>query len=255
MTIFGHIETSLRKGKTVLNATLSAAIGVRYVSDVPERLCRLGFPTYADGKRRRMIDAVRARGVLFVHVPKNAGTSISHTLYGQQVKHRTVTYYASLAPDLLDLPSFAIVRDPVDRFLSAFHFARTGGNPERPVSSAFRSRYMKFRDLDDAIEHVATARSIFDVDHIFRPQGWYLADRDQRIAVDHLVPYQQIEAIAGLPCLKGLGCVPRLNEGKRSAISLKAHQLSFIREFYAADFALLEQAEAQVAPRIAQAAC
>lgn len=239
----------------MLNATLSATMGVRYVSDVPERMCRLGLPTFADAKRRRMIEVVRARGVLFVHVPKNAGTSISHALYGAQVKHHTVTYYASLAPDLLELPSFAIVRDPVDRFLSAFHFARTGGNPERPVSPAFRARYMKFRDLDDAIEHVATARSIFDVDNIFRPQVWYLTDRDQEMVVDHLVPYQQIEAIAGLPCLNGLGCVPRLNAGRRSALSLKPHQQSFIRDFYAADFALMAQAEAQVAPRITQAAC
>lgn len=232
-------------GKTCLNTVLSAAFRVRLVSDVPERLCQLRMRPLVDGKRRRMIEAIRERGVLFIHVPKNAGTSICHELYGLQVKHSTLAYYEALAPDLLDLPSFAIMRDPVDRFLSAFHYARAGGTRDRLVAPAFRGRYMRFSGVDDALEHMARSRSIFEVDHMFRPQHWYLTDREGRIAIDHLVPYGELCRINELPISCRLDAVPRLNAGKRSTVALKVYQESFIRDFYRHDYEVLEMAAAR----------
>jgi hypothetical protein len=108
-----------QSGTVGINRLIASAFGVRLVSDVPERLSRWRIPYPPSAQRRHRIAAIQESGVLFIHVPKNAGTSVCDRLYGEQIKHETVRYYAMVAPDLLDLPSFAIVRDPVARFLSA----------------------------------------------------------------------------------------------------------------------------------------
>lgn len=127
-------STSGTAGTAGINRLIASAFRVRLVSDVPERLARSPLPYRPNAKRRERITTIQRRGVLFIHVPKNAGTSVCHQLYGTQIKHETVRYYASVAPRVLDLPSFAILRDPVCRFLSAFAYASNGGTRDRKVA-------------------------------------------------------------------------------------------------------------------------
>ncbi|PZQ55451.1 MAG: sulfotransferase [Novosphingobium pentaromativorans] len=235
-------ELEATTGTTGVNRIVASAFGVRLVSDIPERLCRYGISPWLDGKRRRRIDRIRASRLLFIHVPKNAGTSICDRLYGAQMKHCSVRYYAKVAPDLLDLPSFALVRDPVERFLSAFRYARTGGTRHRTISRPFRERYAGFDGISDAIDHLAQARSPFDVDHIFRPQSWYLLDASGRAAVDRLIPYEQIGEIGRRTGRSELDTLPEFNRSRDSAERPSPAQLDFLCRFYEADFALRFQA-------------
>lgn len=88
-----------------------------------------------------------ARGCLFIHIPKCAGTSVevalgiadeypkigleptaaapdAATLFGGGLQHLTIREIRSNFPEIMDrqsLVTFSIVRDPVDRFIS--HFA------------------------------------------------------------------------------------------------------------------------------------
>ncbi|WP_232495889.1 sulfotransferase [Novosphingobium kaempferiae] len=233
---------SSKSGTTGINRLIASAFGVRLVSDVPERLTRSPIPYRPNARRRARIDAIRDSGVLFIHVPKNAGTSVCHQLYGTQIKHETVRYYASVAPDVLDLPSFAILRDPVCRFRSAFAYARSGGTRDRAVARPFNARYRAFSRIDDAIDHLASARSPFDVDHIFRPQSWYLNDAQGACRVDRLVPYHEIDRLGQITGLDGLTDLPRLNRSSAPApLVLSPRQEAFVKDFYAEDFALWEE--------------
>lgn len=230
-------------GTSGLNRLVAAAFGVRLVSDVPERLARWRMPYPPNLRRRRRIAAIRECGVLFIHVPKNAGTSVSEALYGQQIKHETVRYYAMVAPDVLELPSFAIIRDPVSRFLSAFRYARGGGTADRAVARPFNARYRSFACIDDAIDHLASARSLFHIDHIFRPQSWYLTDRSGACRVDTLVPYEALGMLGDLVPAPGLADLPHLNHGAGAPMPrLDPSQEAFVTQFYAADIALRQRA-------------
>ncbi|KQM19296.1 hypothetical protein [Novosphingobium sp. Leaf2] len=234
-------------GTVGVNRLIAAALRLRLVSDVPERLAQAGLPYRPNGPRRARMAAIRRSGVLFVHVPKNAGTSVCRALYGTQMKHETVRYYANVAPDLLDLPSFAIVRDPLCRFRSALRYARSGGTAERAVSRPFAGPYRAFAGIDDALNHLATARSVFQMDHIFRPQAWYLTRDDGHCPIDRLVPYEAIERLGSIVGLDRLDELPRLNRSSRRGVeSLTASQESFLRDFYAGDFALWEEAGRQL---------
>ncbi|HUD31257.1 MAG TPA: sulfotransferase family 2 domain-containing protein [Novosphingobium sp.] len=230
-------------GTSGVNRLIASLFGVRLVSDVPERLSRWRIPYPPNARRRERIAAIRACGVLFVHVPKNAGTSICEALYGRQIKHETVRYYAMVAPDVLDLPSFAVVRDPVARFLSAYRYARGGGTADRAVARPFNARYRRFSGIDDAIDHLACARSPFAVDHIFRPQSWYLTDAAGDCRVDTLVPYEALGQLGDIVDLRGLDDLPRLNRCRSGAPpALDPSQEAFVRAFYASDFALRQKA-------------
>lgn len=217
---------------------LAAAFGVRLVSDIPERLCRIGVRPWVDRKRSDRIAAIRRAGVLFVHVPKNAGMSISQHLYGCQVKHRSMRYYLSVAPDLRALPSVAVVRDPVRRFLSAFAYARAGGTAHNRVATPFNARYRGFAGIDDALDHLARARGPFDVDHIFRPQSWYLLDGAGRLAVDELVDFEDLGGLTRIGHHRLAAPLPRINAGAVLDQPLTARQIDVIRGFYRADYAL-----------------
>jgi hypothetical protein len=239
----GMQKTSRKSGTAGVNRLIASALRVHLVSDVPERLTRSRLPYRPNARRRERLSVIRDSGVLFIHVPKNAGTSVCQALYGAQIKHETIRYYAKVAPDVLDLPSFAIVRDPVCRFRSAFRYAQGGGTADRVVARPFNQRYRGFATMDDAIDHLATARSAFDVDHIFRPQSWYLTDKRGHCRIDRLVAYEEIDQLGSLTGLDHLDDLPRLNSTSRGMPeALTLSQEAFLRDFYADDFALWREA-------------
>jgi hypothetical protein len=72
---------------------------------------------------------------LFIHIPKNAGVSISQAIYGRQVWHRTASFFRDSDPDFFSgRLSFAVVRNPWDRLISAFEYHRAGGTALSRVS-------------------------------------------------------------------------------------------------------------------------
>lgn len=227
--------------------------GVNLFSDLYERASSLGvpFPILPDGKRRRLFRTIEAAGALFIHIPKNAGMAISQALYGEQVFHPTIRYYGRFAPRLVEtLPSFAVWRDPVERFLSAYRFARTGGNAGNRIDPAFREAYVAFNGVDAALDHIEGAHSVFALDHVFRPQFWYVADRAARIAVDRLCLIDQLgEALADM-ALPGMGHVTHLNETAAVDLEFGPRQEDRLRRLYAIDFAIHESLQAQTMPSI-----
>ncbi len=215
-------------------------LGARLPSDIHERACDLGLPIPLGPERRRRLAAVRDTGVIFIHVPKTAGMSISAALYGRQIRHASIRYYHRFAPEMAGrIPSFAILRDPVDRFLSAYHYARASGTADNAVSRVFRSDYLAFRSPDDALDHVAAAQSPYAVDHIFRPQSWYVTDQSGQVAVDRLVPFDRLADIR-LPVLTGR--LPHINRSRREPVRLRPDQLERIRSLYDRDVALFAAA-------------
>jgi len=64
----------------------------------------------------------------FIHVPKAGGISIAISLYGYSCGHLTAALYRDSNRQFWhSCFSFAVVREPQSRFLSAYHFLRAGG--------------------------------------------------------------------------------------------------------------------------------
>lgn len=228
-----------------LNAIATRMFGVHLVGDIRERLSAAGVRPPLTAARRTRLRSIRQAGALFIHIPKNAGMSVSNALYGLQVKHASVRYYDCIAPELLDsVPSFALIRDPRDRFLSAWRYGRAGGTAHNRVSMPFRKTYMGFRGIDCALDHLESVRSIYQLDHIFRPQSWYIADRDGEIMVDRLFLLTDMSrASAAMPHLLP-AAIPHLNRTATGKTTLTRMQEERLRALYPQDFRLFEMLSA-----------
>jgi hypothetical protein len=215
--------------------------GLNLVSDLHERPTFPGIYPLLDQLLKQRLKRIRETGVLFIHIPKNAGMSVSSTLYNQQVFHPTIRYYARVAPDIVrDLPSFAVWRHPVERFVSAFRYAQAGGSNDVRVARAFRERYMAFETLDDALDHIAATQSLYDLDHIFRPQFWYVADMAGRLAVDHICMIKDLERTVATYMPIRFEKIAWINRSKPLDISLRPDQLARLNNLYPIDFAIHE---------------
>lgn len=219
-----------------LQRYLARAFGVKLTSDIHERLCDLGLTPPLGRERRQRLAAIRRVGTLFVHVPKNAGMSVSHALYGRQVKHSTIRYYQRVAPDLASAtPSFAVIRDPIERFLSAYRYARMGGSGDNVVSLPFRRTYRALSSIDMALDHLEAARFPYGVDHIFRAQSWYVLDEAGRVSVGRLILLDDLASY--MATAHGL-VLHRINRGTDGRESLTSAQAERLRRLYCRDFEL-----------------
>ena len=224
-----------------MQTILQPVVGVKMSSDLHERLAELHIPYPPGPKRQERIRMIRHCGLLFIHIPKNAGTSISHTIYDMDIGHETIRYFHARMHDVRKYPSFAILRDPLKRFLSAYRYAQMGGSSDRRVSAGFRGRYMNFRCIDDALDHIANARSPYDIDHIFRQQKWYLTDKNGEIAVDHLFMMDDMDSVSSFMKKYTSRYIPHINRTPYDAPPLNVDQIHRIRLIYNDDYNLISQ--------------
>ena len=217
-------------------------VGVRILPDVYERLALACLPVPVTAEMKRKLARIRETGLLFIHTPKAAGTSISEALYGLQVKHTSVRVYEKVAPGLLETAeSFAVVRNPLERFLSAYQYAVNGGTSDKRVSYPFRRIYSSFASIDDAIAYLKTAKSIFDIGPIFRPQAWFFCNQKLEIRVRKLVRFDRLENIEGETGINLHGRISKLNESPGRNFSLTSAQEREILEFYKIDSLIYDE--------------
>lgn len=128
-------------------------------------------------------------GLIFIHVPKNGGTSINSAVYGQFMGHYRVCDIERFRPDLFRrLPSLAVTRNPWARAYSAWNFARRGTSMGDGAQIHHAERYQgrNFASFDRFIMEWLPSRKLEREDNVFRPQSQYLLNRVGAIGVSHL---------------------------------------------------------------------
>lgn len=190
---------------------------------------------------------VRDTGLLFIHVPKNAGSSIQMALYGRTLGHDSLaTWWKNYPRSMVGIRTAAVVRDPVDRFLSAFHYLKRGGinAHDAEFAARFLAPYVTAGDLADVVEQPDVKRWLLEEGCHFRSQAEFLRDISGTVRIDHLFAYERLDSAATqLSELLGRRIsFPRLNETARPQVSLTAQQCESVRAVYADDVALHERA-------------
>jgi hypothetical protein len=161
----------------------------------------------------------REAGIVFIHVPKVAGTSFNLALYGQWMGHSRARDVKRWTPaDVRKLPSFALTRNPWDRLVSAYRFAARG----RGIGGGFEAtpwrpdqyRIPEFETFERFVTEWLVKKHVW-VDPVFQPQSTWICDRQGKSLVDHVGRLDDLRPT--LAFLKEqLGRVPDIKEGNRS---------------------------------------
>lgn len=106
---------------------------------------------------------------IFVHIPKNGGSSLTHMLsMGGGIF--TIKDFSTVL-NIDDYYKFTIVRNPFDKIVSAFTYLRSG---KEPVDRPFYDITTKFKDVNDfIINYLNVGDNLYKIAH-FTPQNLWL---------------------------------------------------------------------------------
>ncbi|MCC5959458.1 MAG: hypothetical protein JJU08_08965 [Rhodobacteraceae bacterium] len=126
-------------------------------------------------------------GIVFIHIPKCAGTTINYALYGGFVGHYTASQIERRAPTLFhNLPSFAITRNPWERLYSSYLFAKQGGTALVPSSFEIIDYQREFATFEAFVTQWLPERKLMFEDPVFHPQLPYVTNSAGDPIVSHL---------------------------------------------------------------------
>jgi chondroitin 4-sulfotransferase 11 len=129
----------------------------------------------------------RRANVIFIHIPKAAGTSISGAVYGRPLGHLRAADIRRIYPGLFRrLPVFAVTRNPWDRLVSAYQFAVRGGTGEAGMRNRQMYRTSAFRSFEAFIEEWLVGQDLGKLDYVFQPQSLYVTDGRGTVIVDFI---------------------------------------------------------------------
>lgn len=149
--------------------------------------------------------------LLFIHVPKSAGTSIIEAMreVDQKVKHGHFKWdnYPENVRKAKDVFSFGIVRNPWDRVFSCYNYARMdesfwhGKNSTHGVHPDYY--YAKRLDFNAFIELIYNNRFILDYPAYMRPNfkdNWdyqlpYLFNQNKEQMVKEIYKYEDLDRV------------------------------------------------------------
>lgn len=212
---------------------------------LPPALMRRALGAVGGGVFRR---EVRETGVLFIHVPKAAGTSIARAVYGiEGVGHYRALEARGHDPDLFErLYRFAVVRNPWERLLSAYRFARQGGTGEVMVNNATFYRDQVPDRFDRFVLEWLLLQPPERLDPIFMPQHLFVCDGAGELLVHDLYDLGEMARLARelsarlgrpltIPRSNATGSGAELARQYRDPIVVKA-----VADYYAGDVALFD---------------
>ena len=129
---------------------------------------------------------------VFIHVPKAAGNSVAKAIYGKETRHYPAFLYRLVNQERFNQYfTFAIVRNPWDRLVSAFHYLKQGGKTETDRMWALEN-LSEFEGFDSFVRNWVTPNNIMKRIH-FWPQSYFICDRESRVMVDYVGRLETIQ--------------------------------------------------------------
>lgn len=175
---------SMTRGRTENLADRLVQLVPRRLRPAAGRLLGTPIPRY-----------LRASNFLFIHIPKTAGYSISQAIYGRQVWHKTALYLRDADPEFFSRRlSFAVVRNPWDRLVSAYEFCRSGGTDHATFDEVLPPLLLSsFRAF--VLDFVLPSKDRLNtLDCVLREQNYFVNDREGNCLVNLLGRFEDLGA-------------------------------------------------------------
>jgi hypothetical protein len=198
-------------------------------------------PLWVETIGRNIAKAVTDAGMLFVHIPKTGGTSISKVLYHRNLPHYTARFwYGTFGRTVADFPSFSVIRHPVERLVSTYKMALAGGTDIVAYSRYCRWRLRGLESFEAFVDHLFDNRErLTDFSLDFHEQAGFVLDQGGRVIVDRLFA---LDARHGLPGELGrwlaIPAMPHLNATRPLPLDVSRTACRKIGQIYWRDFEL-----------------
>ena len=127
--------------------------------------------------------------VLFIHIPKTGGNSIKQTNFFKRCKYFGHAHVEKIKHRNMYKYSFAIVRNPYDRLVSAYFYLKKGGENNNGYDSLMQKKLEKYKDFKDFIKDL----KLFTNDLHFKPQHTFVCDSRGKIIVNHILKVENID--------------------------------------------------------------
>ncbi|MBT11536.1 MAG: hypothetical protein CMI02_05830 [Oceanospirillaceae bacterium] len=205
------------------------------------KLIPVSFRNQLDIYRKRKY--IEESGVIFIHIPKNAGSGISKSLYGRYFGHYKLSDYVSFfGKDIASYSILSIYRDPVERFVSSYKYAAGTGVDRKPSKKARRD-VSECGDINDFVASIGGIEDLYRLDIIFWPQTYFLNPRDVE---RHDVSVFNIDNEQGYRSFleeKGFVYSGLHNPSSNSDVDLDEESREKIKALYSSDYTLSGLAE------------
>ena len=198
----------------------------------------------------RNVKHYKSCGLVFVHIPKNAGSSVSRALYGRSLGHNTAREMARQAPNLfMELDSFAILRDPVERAISAWKYCKFGGTSEGWVHDNPEYHSPEFETFESFATQWLPKQNPSKVDFVLQKQSEFVLNDDGDVIVSRLVMLDELaevwpSIIEGRNFASQDLPVRNKMKQKSKSVALSDAALVAIGDFYKEDFDLIAKVKA-----------
>lgn len=194
-------------------------------------------------------------GILFIHIPKNAGTSVANALEFKSTSHITASEILYQNPALLKNSfSFCIVRNPFERFLSLYYYAKLEKSYYHDNINPQKSLFGKHEDYgilkNSSIEKCARLlienKLVHDRswNHWLPQHTWIYDEKGKNCLVKKIYRINDLEILChDLEKHTGFNIfIPKLNVSKdftyQRVINKKTKEI--LEEYYKRDFELFD---------------
>lgn len=184
---------------------------------------------------------------IFIHIPKTGGTTIERLMGIKGSCHATAADVRDCSPaDYDNALTFAVLRNPIERAISIYRYAKSGGNKTRRDKDKFGwTTNLSFPDFVKALPAQQEAN--------FAPQSHFIVDDNGKLLVNEVLctkrlaaGWQRLSALE--PKFLTYGDFPRFRCRKTPSDieqvtddQLDAETEKGLREFYSNDFGLWQK--------------
>lgn len=186
------------------------------------------------------------RKLIFIHIPKNAGTSIIKKMgWENSFMNAGIDDYRERYKNYWkNYKKFTVIRDPIDRFISAYKFARmeesgwfsTSGSDD--CDKHIRYDICNKLDINEYVQYLYDNKNQFDIWTF--PQTFFILNKYGKIEIDYFVRFDYLSKD-----LKKIGIekIEKLNTSKindNNAIKISDKSKKILYKIYEIDYKYLK---------------